>query len=54
MLRIARYGNTRHWAVYEGESLVVVTVYKRGAQELLRRLAAQAPAATEAAAQPAG
>ena len=51
MLRIERYKNTRHWAVYEGENLVVVTVYKRGATELLRRLAAQAPAATEAAAQ---
>jgi hypothetical protein len=51
MLRIERYKNTRHWAVYEGENLVVVTVYKRGAAELLRRLAAQPPAATEATAQ---
>jgi hypothetical protein len=50
MLRIERYKNTRHWAVYEGENLVVVTVYKRGAAELLRRLAAQPSAATEAAA----
>jgi hypothetical protein len=52
-LRIERYRNTRHWAVYEGETLVVVTVYKRGAQELLRRLAAQPRATAEAAARPA-
>jgi hypothetical protein len=50
-LRIERYGKTRHWAVYEDQALVVVTLYKRGAQEVLRRLAAQPPAATEAAAQ---
>lgn len=50
-LRIERYKNTRHWALYDGQALVVVTVYRRGAQEVLRRLAAQAPAATEAAAQ---
>ena len=49
-LRIERYKNTRHWALYDGQDLVVVTVYRRGAPELLRRLAAQAPAATEAAA----
>ena len=47
-LRIERYRNTRHWAVYEGETLVVVTLYKLGAREVQRRLAAQPPA------QPAG
>ena len=36
--RIARYKRTRHWAVYEGDVLVVVTVYKRGAAEVVRRL----------------
>jgi hypothetical protein len=46
-----RYGKTRHWAVYEDQALVVVTLYKRGAQEVLRRLVAQPPAATEATAQ---
>jgi hypothetical protein len=51
MLRIERYGNSRFWALYDGQDLVVVTVYKRGAREVLRRLAAQPPAATEAAAQ---
>ena len=50
-LRIERYKNTRHWALYDGADLVVVTVYRRGAQEVQRRLAAQPPAATEAAAQ---
>jgi len=50
-LRIARYKHTRHWALYDGAALVVVTVYRRGAQEVQRRLVAQAPAATEAAAQ---
>ena len=50
-LRIERYKNTRHWALYDGSELVVVTVYRRGAQEVRRRLAAQLPAATEAIAQ---
>jgi hypothetical protein len=45
MLKIERYGNTRHWAVYDGHELVVVTLYKRGAQEVLRRLQALAPPA---------
>ena len=37
-MRIARYGNTRHWAVYEGATLVCVCLYKKGALEVLRRL----------------
>ncbi len=49
-LRIARYGNTRHWAVYDAQELVVVTVYRRGALEVLRRLQAQAPGDATAAA----
>ena len=51
MLRIVRYGNSRFWALYDGEDLVVVTVYKRGAREVQRRLAAQPLAGAEAAAQ---
>jgi hypothetical protein len=51
MLRIERYGNSRFWALYDGQDLVVVTVYKRGAREVQRRLEAQPPAATDAAAQ---
>ena len=42
-LRIERYKNTRHWALYDGQDLVV-TVYRRGAPALLRRLAAPPPA----------
>lgn len=38
-MRIQRYRKTRFWAVYdETDALVCVTVYKRGAQEVLRRL----------------
>ena len=51
MLRMARYDKTRFWALWDGNDLVAVVVYKKGAAELLRRLAAQPPAATEAAAQ---
>ncbi len=50
-LRIERYGHTRHWAVYDDHELVVVTLYKRGAREVQRRLAAQPRAAAAAAAE---
>ena len=36
-LVIERYGN-RYFALYEGESLICVTVYKKGALEVKRRL----------------
>ena len=49
-LRIERYKHTRHWALYDGAELVVVTVYRRGAREVQRRLAAQPRATAEAAA----
>jgi hypothetical protein len=50
-MSIRKYG--RYWAVWDEEELVVVTLYKRGAQEVLRRLQAQAPAAAaKAAARP--
>jgi hypothetical protein len=51
MLRVARYGKSRYWAVWDDQELVAVVVYKKGATELVRRLAAQPPGATEAAAQ---
>jgi|GEM_PF-5430130 len=35
--RIDHYGD-RLWALYDGQNLVVVTAYKRGAQEVLGRL----------------
>jgi hypothetical protein len=42
---IKRYGNTRHWAVYDDEDrLICLCVYKKGAQEVVRRLEAAAKA----------
>ena len=36
---IKRYGNTRHWAVYDNENrLICLCVYKKGAEEVVRRL----------------
>jgi hypothetical protein len=38
-LRMERYKAGRNWAVYDDAGkLVVITVYKRGAQEVMRRL----------------
>ncbi len=53
MFRIERYRGGRYWALYDGQELVVVTLYKRGAQAVLQRLQA-CPGAGEppAAAQP--
>ena len=39
LLSIEPYGN-RYFAHYEGETLICVTVYKRGALEVKRRLEA--------------
>ena len=50
MLRVARYGKSRFWALWDDQELVAVVVYKKGATELLRRLEAQAPAAAAQAA----
>jgi len=49
MLQITRYQKTRFWALWDGNDLVAVVVYKKGAAELLRRLAAQPRATAEAA-----
>ena len=38
MLRITKYRNTRYWAVWEDHQLLCVTVYKKGAVTLMRRL----------------
>jgi hypothetical protein len=40
--RISHYPNSRFWAVYDGDDLVAVTVYRRGAEEVRRRLQAAA------------
>ena len=44
-MMIKRYGNTRYWAVYASDgALICVCVYRKGAQEVVRRLASQEPA----------
>ncbi len=41
-MRIARYRNTRYWAVIDTEdTLVCLCVYRKGALEVVRRLQAQ-------------
>lgn len=40
--RISHYPNSRFWAVHDGDDLVAVTVYRRGAEEVRRRLQAAA------------
>ena len=38
-MRIARYGNTRYWAVYASDgALICITMYRKGAAEVVRRL----------------
>ena len=38
-MRIARYQNTRYWAVLDTDgTLICLCVYRKGAQEVLRRL----------------
>ena len=36
-MEVKKHG--RYWVVYDGETLVCVTVYKKGALEMARRLA---------------
>jgi hypothetical protein len=44
-MRIERYQNTRYWAVYANDgTLICVCVYRKGAQEVVRRLTGQEPA----------
>jgi hypothetical protein len=42
----------RHWAVYDGSELVCVTVYKRGALEVMRRLEHATSPAVETSSNP--
>jgi hypothetical protein len=37
---MTRYRHTRSWALWEGGQLLAVTVYKKGAVTLMRRLQA--------------
>ncbi len=42
-MRIACYQNTRFWAVLDTDgTLICLCVYRKGAEEVLRRLQAQA------------
>lgn len=42
MFTYSKYG--RFWAVYEGEELICVTVYKKGAKAVIARISkAEAP-----------
>ena len=42
-MRIARYGKSRHWAVYDDKgTLICICLYKKGAEEVVRRLTGQA------------
>lgn len=37
-MRLEKYKGGRHWAVYDGQELVCLTVYKVGGLEVIRRL----------------
>src|SRR5918911_906845 len=37
--RIDHYGTSRHFAAYEGHTIIAVTLYRRGAAEITTRLA---------------
>jgi hypothetical protein len=39
-MSIRKYGG-RYWAVYDGATLVCVCLYKKGAAEVVRRLASR-------------
>ena len=41
MLTIEKYKETRFWAVFLDGELLAVTVYKRGAEEIVRTLEAR-------------
>jgi hypothetical protein len=44
-MRIAKYGRTRYWAIYDTTgALVCLCVYRKGAEEVVLRLQAQAGA----------
>jgi len=38
-MKVEKYGRTRFWAVYDEQGILIcLTVYKKGAQEVVRRL----------------
>ena len=48
-LTISRYKGGRHWAAREADTgtIVVITVYRKGATEVVRRLTGQVPEPTK-------
>ena len=46
-LRIAPYPYSRFWALYEGDELLAVTVYKKGAVRIAERIKELAPGQIE-------
>src|SRR5215813_1240658 len=36
--RVEHYGKTRNFAAYEGQTLIAVTLYRKGAEEVTKRL----------------
>lgn len=38
MITVKKWKDSRFWAVYDGDKLVCVTVYKKGAEEIQSRL----------------
>lgn len=45
-MNIKKYKTTRNWAIYDSHGeLIAVTLYKKGAQEIVRRIEAAAAAA---------
>lgn len=43
MLTFSHYGRTRFWAVYEGETLLCVVVYLKGALAVIERISGVRP-----------
>ena len=41
MIKIAKYKNTRHWAVWSDDTLVAVVCYKKGAAAIKQLLSGQ-------------
>ena len=39
VVQVERYKNTRHWAVWAGDELICVTVYRKGALNVAALLA---------------
>ena len=37
--RVAHYGKSRNFAAYEGQTIIAVTLYRKGAAEITARLA---------------